>query len=501
MAGEDLFASLYGARYQPIDTGWGIASQGVSSALPGLVDPYGNPWSNFATVLGGALVSGLLGYQARQSADERNVLQSALITEALKPDITSDRRQELLAQDPRISRVVTSLELSKALAGIEAERTRKSEEAKAKVETQKQIDIERGVPYGTTKAAEVTLATSATPGGYTYLGKSAENELKDVQKTFSNRPEFKNYSYTTDVLKRLSPGIMKTDAVSDVDFAKGAIQAIEPGLATQQGEVNAITQSPSIPDQLKAAMANAAEGKGKLTPKIRAQIVGIVENSYTAQADKYNQQLDFFTKEAVTRTRRPELSTEIQSRISDLGRAAPYEQVVQQWFKVPGAELGDIDAAKVIRALANEQIQPEQLTEALKKRLASQQQPGEAARKATENTGRSTVIVEGTPLASALMAPQAGEQAPVVVATPTATPGARLMGAMTPTPTEAGFPRQIVVTPVAPVKAPTADALNSANNKIAAISELRALDKKGSANWTMEERVRALALKDMIKAK
>ncbi len=497
MAGEDLFASLYGARYQPIDTGWGIAAQGVSSALPGLVDPYGNPWSNFATVLGGALVSGLLGYQARQAADERNVLQSALITEALKPDITTDRQTEILAQDPRLSRVVSSLQLSRALAGIEAEKTRLAEEAKAKVDVQKQIDIERGVPYGTTKAGEVSAGVTPTVGGYTYLGKSGESELKDVQKTFSNRQEFKNYSYTTDVLKRLSQGVMKTDAVSDVDFAKGAIQAIEPGLATQQGEVNAITQSPSIPDQLKAAMANAAEGKGKLTPKIRAQIVGIVENAYTTQADKYNQQLDFFTKEAVTRTRRPELAEEIRTRVSDLGRAQPYEQVVQQWFKVPGVDLGDLDAAKVIRALANEQLQPEQLTEALKKRQAAIR-PGETAQKASEGTGPSTVVATPSPVASALIGSGSTAAAPVVVASPT--PGARLMTSIAPTAAPmAVSERPIVVTPVAPVKAPTADALTKANQKLEAVAELRALDKKGVANWTMEERVRALALKDIIR--
>lgn len=466
MAGEDLFASLYSSRYSPLDTGWGIAAQGVSAALPGLVNPYGNPFSNFATVLGGALVSGLLGYQARQASDERNVLQSALLTEALKPDITVDRRKEILDLDPRLSRVLTNIDLSRAMADIEARRTQAQEEAKARVDVQKQIDIERGVPYGTTKASEL-ITPAAGPGQSGFLGKAAEGELEKIQKTFSNRPEFKQYSYTRDVLKRLAQGVMKTDAVSDVDFAKGAIQAIEPGLATTSGEVNAITQSPSIPEQLKAAMANAADGTGKLTPKIRAQILGIVEGAYKTQADTYNNQFEFYKNEAISKIRRPEAAEQIEKRISDLGRPEPYEAVVNKWFKVPGYELGDLDADKVIKSLASNQLDPQTLINALEQR---KRQPTTQER-AIAATGPSTT--------------------PVVVQTPG--PGATLAPLLTPSPTPTPGPQ------MQQLRAPTADQLSQADNKVTAAAELRALDRKGVANWTMDERVRALQLRAILK--
>ena len=85
--GLDILAALQGTSaggvagldslsYRPIETGYGIAAQGVASALPNLVNPYGSNFGNFASVLGGALVSGLLGYQARKAADERNLAQS-----------------------------------------------------------------------------------------------------------------------------------------------------------------------------------------------------------------------------------------------------------------------------------------------------------------------------------------------------------------------------------------------------------------------------------------
>ena len=494
MAGEDLFASLYSSRYAPIDTGYGLAAQGVSAALPGLVNPYGNPWSNFATVLGGALVSGLLGYQARQQSDERNVLQSALLTEALKPDLSTERRKEILALDPRLSRVLTNIDLSRAMADIEAQKTRASEEAKARVEVQKQIDIERGVPYGTTKASELmTPAATTATGAPAFMGKQAEAEIEKIQKTFSTRPEFKNYSYTTDVLKRLSQGVMKTDAVSDVDFAKGAIQAIEPGLATQQGEVDAITMSPSLPEQLKASLGNAIEGKGKLTPKTRAQILSIVEGAYKAQSETYNQQYDFYKNEAIAKTKRPDLADDIERRISDLGRPKPYEQVVNQWFKIPGYDLGDLDADKVIKALATDQITPDLLYRSLEQR----KQAGTTAQKAAEATGKSTVA---TAPAVVTLSPSAMtvEEAPIVVS-PTATPGATLARVIAPTQVAVPMTQGTPIAQVQAIKAPTADALQQADQKITAAAELRALDKKGVANWTIDERVRALQLKAILK--
>ena len=495
MAGEDLFASLYSSRYAPIDTGWGLAAQGVSAGLPGLVNPYGNPFSNFATVLGGALVSGLLGYQARQQSDERNVLQSALLTEALKPDLTGERRKEILGLDPRLSRVLTNVDLSRAMADIETQKTRASEEAKARVEVQKQIDIERGVPYGTTKASELMTPTGTTAtGAPAFMGKQAETEIEKIQKTFSTRPEFKNYSYTTDVLKRLSQGVMKTDAVSDVDFAKGAIQAIEPGLATQQGEVDAITLSPSLPEQIRSSLGNAIEGKGKLTPKTRAQILSIVEGAYKAQSETYNQQYDFYKNEAIAKTKRPDLADDIERRISDLGRPKPYEQVVNQWFKIPGYDLGDLDADKVIKALANDQITPDLLYRSLEQ----QKQPGAVAQRAGQAIGKSTAPVSPAFPTVAPSEVSPGESAQVVVA-PTATPGAALARAIGPTDATVQGPQAGAVTPVMALKPPTADALQESQNKVTAAAELRALDKKGTGNWTIDDRVRALQLKAILK--
>jgi hypothetical protein len=489
MAGEDLFASLYNTGYAPVDTGWGIAAQGVASALPSLVNPYGSVGTNVATTLGGALLAGLLGYQARVSADERNAAQAQYLPELLSSTTTPERRAAIFAEEPRLAQVYRGVALQQALRGMELDAARKTEEMKAAIDAQKQVAIDQGVPFGEVgKAGAATTApgTGAT-GGYTYLGKKAEDELKDIQKTFSATPEYKNYEYTKGTLERLSQGVMKTDAVSDVDFAKGAIQAIEPGLATQRDEILAITNSPSIPESIKASMAKAYEGKGSLTPKIRAQILGIVEGAYKTQAASYQDRYNFYRDEAITKTRRPELSDEISKRISASGSPKPYDDVVQKWFKVPGVDIGEYSAADIIKQLAAGNLEPDTLIRGL-------QQPGEAVKEASAAVGPASV-----PEVAATAKPVVVEATPAVggkmvqaLATPTATPVAIVGGQPVEQPKAVVVQAQPQV-----VKAAEAPAPEKVTREQAA-ADLKRLMAKGKENWSMSDRVRYAELFSMF---
>ena len=73
MAGEDLYGALAGLNYDPAETGYGTSSQVLASSLPALMNPYQGAGTNIGIALGGALISGLLGYQARQSAAEQSL--------------------------------------------------------------------------------------------------------------------------------------------------------------------------------------------------------------------------------------------------------------------------------------------------------------------------------------------------------------------------------------------------------------------------------------------
>lgn len=78
MAGEDLYGALAGLTYDPAETGYGTSSQVLASSLPALMNPYQGAGTNIGIALGGALISGLLGYQARQSAAEQSLAANKL---------------------------------------------------------------------------------------------------------------------------------------------------------------------------------------------------------------------------------------------------------------------------------------------------------------------------------------------------------------------------------------------------------------------------------------
>jgi hypothetical protein len=67
-----LLEALLQAQTKPQDTGWGMATQGLASGIPAMVNPYDSAGKNAGMVLGGSLLAGLLGGLARSSAAEDN---------------------------------------------------------------------------------------------------------------------------------------------------------------------------------------------------------------------------------------------------------------------------------------------------------------------------------------------------------------------------------------------------------------------------------------------
>jgi hypothetical protein len=74
MAGEDLYSALSGLNFAPIESAYGIGASAVGQSLPMLVNPYASTGKNLGMVLGGTLLTALLGYQARKDATEQSLL-------------------------------------------------------------------------------------------------------------------------------------------------------------------------------------------------------------------------------------------------------------------------------------------------------------------------------------------------------------------------------------------------------------------------------------------
>lgn len=91
MAGEELYGALSGLNFDPAETGWGASQQVLASSLPALMNPYQSAGTNIGIALGGALISGLLGYQARQSAAEQSLAANRLAVQLLEAPSATQR--------------------------------------------------------------------------------------------------------------------------------------------------------------------------------------------------------------------------------------------------------------------------------------------------------------------------------------------------------------------------------------------------------------------------
>ena len=118
MAGEDLYTALQNLNVPATNTGYGIGAVALSQSLPQLVNPTGSVGRNLGVVLGGALMSSLLGYQARKQATEQSLLASTLGSQMLRMKTPEERLALIKGVDdsaiqPRL------LDLQSALQGRE----------------------------------------------------------------------------------------------------------------------------------------------------------------------------------------------------------------------------------------------------------------------------------------------------------------------------------------------------------------------------------------------
>lgn len=355
--GAGSLGSLSNLQYRPVETGYGIAAQGVASALPSLVNPYGSNFGNFASVLGGALVSGLLGYQARKAADERNLAQSRALTELLGANVTAERQQALLQESPRLAPVMSQLALQRTLQ----ERSAAQEQAKALREYQMKSALQKtedlNIPFSQALAMEKAPATPATqqPEEVSFLGTKAETTIDGKRKNFQSKPIFNAVAVSEETIKRLAPAVFNEQAMTSRDFIVGAVQIIEPGMAVREGDEAAVKAAAGAVNLAQNKIRNVFDGKGELSLKDRAQIMDIVERAYNSRLETFDKQVEAAAVDTAKsiNQRDPAIIEDLRKRLKGgLGNES-YDKIVNRLTTVPGAKPPeDFDYAKTIREIA-----------------------------------------------------------------------------------------------------------------------------------------------------
>ena len=133
-----LANALGGLRITGAENPYGMGLIALNQAAPSLYNPYGKPAGNFGIALGQALLSGLLGYQAKKQATEESLQASDLATQLLaKPATERTTFLQGLAQQDTPTNVMSRLtEINPILLQNElaAQAEKKAAEAKFKNE-------------------------------------------------------------------------------------------------------------------------------------------------------------------------------------------------------------------------------------------------------------------------------------------------------------------------------------------------------------------------------
>lgn len=139
---SSLASALSGLRITGAENPYGMGLLALTQASPNLYNPYGKPGANFGIALGQALLSGLLGYQAKKQATEESLQATNLATQLIsKPTAERATFLQALQQQNTPTNVLSKLtELNPLL--IQNEMAVKAEQAAARKKLEQDIALE-----------------------------------------------------------------------------------------------------------------------------------------------------------------------------------------------------------------------------------------------------------------------------------------------------------------------------------------------------------------------
>lgn len=323
-----LTESLAGLQTNPMETGYGVALQGLGAVTPQLINPYGSTGQAIGIGLGSILIQSLLGYQARQSALQDTLQANSLANQMIQLQTPQERTSfiEGLNVDPRIGGRLANL--STVLTQQELARKAKAADILQELQTKAQFETS---PLGSElyqreidKQAAIQKAVTdrVLESERLKQGNKLDEEAQRLRREFNTRPEVKGYSKLRDAAAVIQLAEQDPSAVSSMELAKRAVHLIEPGLAALQGEVSAIENSASIPGGLKAKLKRALLGEGGLDEGVRKGIIDMGKRAYQVASQTYEETRKFYEDEATTAGIDPK-------RISSFGIAKPFESLNQ----------------------------------------------------------------------------------------------------------------------------------------------------------------------------
>lgn len=263
-----------------------------------------SPEAQVGTSFGKAFLAAALGQYGRgQVADQTRLAAAALPAlandpmNAVAPEGIDSAAFDALRTAAAIKKLQRQELLKQSWAEMlqEAEKAGILEEAKAQYGA-KYAGIEsRNRKLGELGALQEMSGTGIedVAGNELYTAKQDKiKNLDDIRKEFNLRTG--EFGTVLSAAKSLSGALKDGSKVTDSELAKYAVQMIEPGLATNQGETDAIINSQSIPEQFKATLLGALDGTTQLGPDARAGIARLAARAYSSKKGNYDKALGYY---------------------------------------------------------------------------------------------------------------------------------------------------------------------------------------------------------------
>lgn len=325
--------ALSGLRITGAENPYGIALLGLTQAAPSLYNPYGKPGANFGIALGQALLSGLLGYQAKKQATEESLQATDLATQLIaKPAAERATFLNALQQQDVPTNVMSRLtDISPIL--LQSELAAKAEQATARKKLEQDIALEYVKQTGQLPAGFESLQPLTTPtttAGEIPLTPKEQREInvfkrketisqemkkpqrdldiaKEVQstrRTLEDDPITKAYAEGKAALRSARELAQKDSVTATIALKKIAERGFNPGNQVTMQELRAYESVMPILDRYKTWIESKTTGASDLTPQARAELVDAVETVVNNLGRSYNEKVqtnfDFVKKQGWT---------------------------------------------------------------------------------------------------------------------------------------------------------------------------------------------------------
>jgi hypothetical protein len=318
-----LANALGGLRITGAENPYGMGLIALNQAAPSLYNPYGKPAGNFGIALGQALLSGLLGYQAKKQATEESLQASDLATQLLAKPATERTTflQGLQQQDVPMNVMSKLTELNPML--MQQELAARAEQAAAKRKLEQEIALEYVKQTGNLPAGFESLqplaaavAPTATPMGTPALAAipgMTPKRQREIQQEFDKEEIVKgpqrrqeaidkerqaltkqgeNATQISNMYNSIEELMSQDSRAADNELARLGTKIGDPASIVSPNEAKARLNVLPVLEQYKNELSQVLSGKSVLSDPARADLlkafkvyVDASSASYTSQAE------------------------------------------------------------------------------------------------------------------------------------------------------------------------------------------------------------------------